>query len=152
MTLLVRKCVLPFLIIGFISGVFAQTPEVKVIFRLNGEEIEVQKFGVSIFKSGSNVSLRDLETRDNVIVVPSEFGACENFDVQVVFDNQKLIFPDFTKEHFDNEWIIDVTEPIRQIVTSKDKRQKKKLMKQYSITFHPQNKEGAYQLIEIYEN
>lgn len=141
-----------FILFAFISGIFAQTPEVKVIFKLNGEEIKVQDFKVSIFEKESNVKIKDLETKDNIIIVPSEFNNCENFDVRVFFNKYKLTFPDFTKSHFNNEWILDVTDPINQTVKSKNKGQKKKLIKQYSITFHPLNEESAYQLIEIYEN
>lgn len=147
------KLICPFFILLLLaSGVFAQTPEVNVIFKINGEEIKVQDFKVSIFEKGSSIKIKDLETKDNTIIVPSEFSNCENFDVQVFFNKYKLTFPDFNKHHFNNEWVIDVTDPINQTVKSQNRGQKKKLIKQYSITFHPLNEEGAYQLIEIYEN
>lgn len=68
------------------SNVSAQTPEVKVIFKVNGKTVDVPSFKASVFYPGSKKILFDLETKaDGLMKMPKGLANVPKFDIEVAF-------------------------------------------------------------------
>ena len=140
-----------FIVILVSIGILCQTPEVSVKFQRNGKDIIVNSFQVSLVEEVTNKKIFDLESGGGRMKIPATGALPSSFQVRIVFEKYDLWFPGLNTNHLDNEWVIDVTDPIKQKKRSGNKKPKRKLIKQYSITFHPKNAEGTYQLFEIYD-
>ena len=152
-----NKCRIVSLFLSFFlfgMEVFAQTSEVKVVFKVNQKEIEVKEFKVSIFESGGKIKLLDLKTKDNKIVVPSEIANSEKFEIHISFDKYELVLLNANKYYFDYEWIIDAVDPPpNNTVENKSECPNKKLKMLYFVNYKPPNSEGGFvEVIKIYEN
>jgi len=122
---------------------------VKVLFKVNGKSVSVAHFDATLFEPSSKRKVYDLKTNDGAFMVPAKMSKSDLFDLEISFLKYRLVFPSIVASQMDSEWVVDVTDPI---VQSKSKRKHRKLLKQYSITFHPANAEGTYQMFEIYDS
>ncbi len=145
------------LVIGSVIGFAtfkanAQTPEVRVIFKVNEKTVEVPSFTATIFDPGSKKTLFELETtEDGLMKVPKGLANVPKFDVEIAFLKYDLRFPDFTIGHMDNEWVIDVSDPVDPTPFYR-KGKKTRVTAQYLITFHPLDREGTNELITLFDH
>jgi len=126
--------------------VYAQTSQIKVIFKVDEKEIEVCNYQVFISDPKNKIEPIYLQTNKDIILVPSNIKEYSGVNVRIIFGEYDLKFYNIDPTLFNREWVVGVKKPpFEEDEEIPEEISNKKLKMIYYINFHPQDSEGRVQ-------
>jgi hypothetical protein len=148
----IRNAIIPLVLVGYLTVMSttanSQSPEMKVRFKVDGQEVKKPEFKVLIQVNGQ--TLEPKITNDG-FTVPQEIGEYQKIDVRFISGKYDLLFSSLTRLHFDSEWVIGVDNPPFEIQDDDSPPETgKDLVLIYFIEFHPEHAEGTRWVTKVY--
>ncbi len=125
----------------------AQCENLTLVFRHGGKPLAVEKAKIDILSKASKEVLQSLEVTQGRVVIPARLAGLGDFDARISFNEFEFILADVNRAYFDNEWAIDVGDPLNRKQAKKVKNQCSGTVLPFRIDFSPSRGRGYFWLL-----